>query len=67
MYFLYVGWRALATGEFVLVRSVELGWVALVVVYPLLLLVALLLGYVAATVLAWTGAETSTQVADVEQ
>ncbi|MFB6135838.1 MAG: hypothetical protein ABEJ04_03685 [Halobacteriaceae archaeon] len=50
-YFLYVAWTGVATGEFVLVRPVDLGWVDLVAAYPVLLLVAVLVGYASAVVL----------------
>ncbi|WP_247730675.1 hypothetical protein [Halovivax limisalsi] len=55
LYFGYVAVRAFETGELVLVHALDLGWVALVVVYPLLLLVALLVGLVVAPVLAVLG------------
>lgn len=54
LYFLYVGWMAVATGRFVLVRPLDIGWVELVAAYPLLLVVAVLVGYVAAKVLVRT-------------
>ena len=52
LYFLYVGWRTLATGRFRLVHSLDIGWVDLVAVYPLLLVVAVLVGYAGSVVLA---------------
>ncbi|WP_254765787.1 hypothetical protein [Salinilacihabitans rarus] len=50
-YFLYVAWRGLTTGEFALVRPLDIGWVELVAAYPLLLVVAVLVGYVSAKLL----------------
>ncbi len=47
-YFLFVTWLNLVSGEFVLVRSFDITWVELVAGYPLLLLVAVAVGYVAA-------------------
>lgn len=44
-YFLYVAWMNVVTGEFVLVRSLDIAWVELVAAYPLLLLVAVAVGY----------------------
>lgn len=54
LYFCYVGWTSVATGRVELVRAIELGWVDLVAVYPLLLAVAVLVGYVSAAVLGRT-------------
>ena len=54
LYFLYVSWMGIVTGRFELVRSLDIGWVELVAVYPLLLFVAVLLGYVSAKVLRRT-------------
>lgn len=48
LYFAYVVAAALATGEFVLVRPLELAWVELVAAYPLLVLVAVGVGVVCA-------------------
>lgn len=53
-YFLYVAWMGAVTGRLVLVRPVELGWVGLVAIYPLLLFVALGLGFVAGIALSLT-------------
>lgn len=54
LYFLYVVWMGIATGRFELVRAVDIGWVELVVAYPVLLFVAVLVGYVSAMVLVRT-------------
>lgn len=54
LYFLYVIWLGIVTRDFMLIRSLDLGWVELVAVYPLLLFVAVLVGYVSAKVLIWT-------------
>lgn len=48
LYFLYVIWMGVATGEFALFHSLELGWVDLVVIYPVLVFVAILIGYACA-------------------
>lgn len=62
LYFLYVGWMGVATGRLLLVRPLDIGWVDLVAVYPLLLAVAVLVGYVSARVLVRTsGAPTPTR------
>lgn len=45
-YFLYVAWMNVVSGEFVLIRSLDIAWVELVAAYPLLLLVAVALGYI---------------------
>lgn len=45
LYFLYVGWTTITTGRFRLVVSVDLQWTELVAVYPLLLFVAVIVGY----------------------
>lgn len=61
LYFIYVVWMGIATGRFVLIRSLDIGWVEIVVVYPILLFVAVLVGYVSAKVLVRTrGIPTST-------
>lgn len=52
-YFLYVASMNLSTGEFVLIRSLDIAWVELVAAYPLLLLVAVAVGYVSAKLLVW--------------
>lgn len=49
-YFLYVVWMAVVTGDYALVRSLDIGWVDIVAVYPVLLFVAVLVGYVSAKV-----------------
>jgi hypothetical protein len=46
LYFLYVAWMSVVTGRFDLVRSLDIGWVEVVVIYPLLLFVAVVVGYV---------------------
>jgi hypothetical protein len=46
LYFLYIGWMGVTTGRFVLVRPLDIGWVDIVAIYPVLLLVAVLVGYV---------------------
>lgn len=48
-YFLYVAWMNVVTGEFVLIRSLDITWVELVAAYPLLLVVAIAVGYISAT------------------
>lgn len=50
LYFLYVGWMTVATGQFALVWPLDLGWVDLVAVYPVLIGVAVLVGYASARV-----------------
>lgn len=61
LYFLYVAWMGIRTGNFVLVRPLDIGWVDLVAVYPFLLFVAVLVGYVSAKVLTRTlGTPTTT-------
>lgn len=54
LYFLYVVWMGIMTGRFVLIRSLDISWVELVVVYPILLFVAVLVGYVSAKILIRT-------------
>lgn len=51
LYFAYVVWAALATGDLVLVRPLELAWVQLVAGYPLLVGFAVLVGAGGAAVL----------------
>lgn len=53
-YFLYVVAMGVATGRFVLIRSLDITWVELVAVYPLLLFVAIILGYLFAKLFSWT-------------
>ncbi|MEF8757196.1 MAG: hypothetical protein V5A33_03055 [Halobacteriales archaeon] len=53
-YFLYVIWMAVATGRYTLVRSLDIAWVDIVAAYPVLLLVAVLVGYASAMVYART-------------
>lgn len=61
-YFFYVVWMGIATGDLVLIRSLDIGWIELVAAYPLLLFVAVLVGYVSAKVLVRTyGTQTSTR------
>jgi hypothetical protein len=50
-YFLYAVSMGLATGRVRLIRPIDLGWVDLVAAYPVLLFVALLLGYATALAL----------------
>ena len=45
LYFLYIVWIVITTGRFVLVVPIDLQWTELVAVYPLLLGVATLIGY----------------------
>lgn len=54
LYFLYVIWMGIVTRRFVLIRSLDIGWVELVVIYPLLLFVAVVVGYISAKVLVRT-------------
>lgn len=54
LYFAYVVWMGLATGRFAVVRSLDIGWVELVAVYPVLLVVAVLVGIVCAKLLGRT-------------
>lgn len=53
-YFIYVLWMAVTTGRFVLVRAVDITWVEVVTVYPVLLLVAAAVGYLSAKVFVRT-------------
>lgn len=50
LYFLYVVGMIVVSGEFVLFHSIQLGWVDLVVIYPVLIFVAVVVGYVSAIV-----------------
>lgn len=59
LYFLYVGWMAVATGRVVLVRPLDIGWVDLVAVYPVLLAVAVVVGFVSARLLGRTSGASS--------
>lgn len=54
LYFLYVVWIGITTGRFVLLHSLDIGWVELVAVYPILLWVAVVVGYISAEVLIRT-------------
>lgn len=45
---MYVVWMALVTRRFVPIRSLDINWVEIVAVYPVLHLVATLVGYVSA-------------------
>jgi len=47
-YFLYVFVVGITRGRFVLIRSLDIVWVELVAIYPLLLLVAIVLGFLGA-------------------
>jgi len=58
-YFLYAAAMGIVTGRFVLIRSLDITWVELVAIYPLLLFVAVMLGYLCAKLFGWT-LETST-------
>lgn len=61
-YFLYAVAMGVATGRFVLIRPLDITWVELVAVYPLLIFVALMLGYLGAKLFSWTlGTTTSKQ------
>ncbi|MFT4889678.1 MAG: hypothetical protein ACI9YT_000589 [Halobacteriales archaeon] len=51
-YFLYVIWMAVATGQYEIIRSLDIAWVDIVAVYPVLLVVAVLVGYLSAMVYA---------------
>jgi hypothetical protein len=59
-YFLYVAWMSVTTGRFELVRSLDIGWVDVVVIYPLLLFVAIVVGYVGGKVYRRTLGTTAT-------
>lgn len=52
-YFLYVAWMGIVTRRFELVRSLDISWVEVVAIYPFLLFVAVLVGYVSAKVYLW--------------
>lgn len=45
LYFSYVAWTAIVTGRLALVVPIDLQWTELVAAYPLLLGVAVLIGY----------------------
>lgn len=51
LYFVYVAWMGVATGRFALVRPLDIGWVELVAVYPVLLGLAVVVGIVSARLL----------------
>lgn len=59
-YFIYTVWMAVVTGRFVLVRSVDVTWVDVVTLYPVLLVVAAAIGYLSAKVFVRTVGPTST-------
>jgi uncharacterized membrane protein len=66
LYFLYVVWSAITTGRIALVVPVDLQWTELVAVYPLLLGVATLIGYLIGRLIVYTalfdsGRERSTE------
>jgi hypothetical protein len=68
LYFLYALWMGVATGRFALVRSLDIGWVHVVVVYPVLLLVAVGVGLVGALVYGRTfGGPTTAQSGTAQQ
>lgn len=46
LYLLFAVWVSLTTGRFALVVQIDLQWVELVAAYPLILAVAVLIGYV---------------------
>lgn len=54
LYFLYVIWMGITTERFTLIYSLNVGWVDLLVIYPILLFVAFLLGFVSAGIITWT-------------
>ena len=47
LYFLYVVWANLSTGKFTLIVPIDLQWTELVAVYPILVLLAAVIGYIA--------------------
>lgn len=51
LYFLYVGWQAITTGHLSLIISVDLDWTELVASYPLLVGIAVVIGYVIGTLI----------------
>lgn len=51
LYFLYVGWQAITTGHLSLIISVDLDWTELVASYPLLVGIAVVMGYVIGTLI----------------
>jgi len=53
-YFAYVAWTTVATGRFVLIRSLDITWIEVVTIYPVLLLVAAVVGYLSAKVFVRT-------------
>lgn len=67
LYFLYVGWMGITTGRFELVRSLDIDWVELVAVYPVLLFVAVLLGYVSAKVFFRTSGTTTSRRTELSE
>lgn len=54
LYFLYVGWIAVTTGRLVLHVSIDLQWTELVAAYPLLVGIAIVIGYVIGLVIGRT-------------
>lgn len=46
LYFLYVAWVNLSTGRFSLFVSIDLQWTELVAVYPILVFIAAVIGYI---------------------
>lgn len=51
LYFVYVVWMGITTGRFRLVQPIDIGWVELVAVYPVLLGVAVVVGVASARLL----------------
>lgn len=59
---------AVVTGRFVFIRSLDITWVELVVIYPLFLGLAIVLGYIGAKLFSWTrGVSTSAQSETIQR
>lgn len=67
LYFVYVGWVGVTTGQMVLVVPVDLQWTELVAVSPFLLVVSFVIGYFGRSVLVRTQGRTPQVPAEPEQ
>lgn len=67
LYFVYVGWMAMVTGRFRLVVPVDLQWTELVAIYPVLLGVAVGVGYVTGRLLIRVRGSSNTSIDDASR
>jgi len=67
LYFGYVAWMGFVTGRFEIPRPLDIGWVDVVTIYPLLVVVAIVVGYLSARVFDRTIATATATASETTQ